>query len=115
MGTWLRQRLITRARLLQVVSIVGGLLIWELIASNYSHFILPSPSSVLVRLLDPTYAMQLATALGASLQHMFVGFGLALAIAIPPGILMDRIPRLEAMLDPVVTALYELPDRTSVV
>src|SRR3546814_6444714 len=59
MGIWLRQRLITRARLLQVVSIVGGLLIWELIASNYSHFILPSPSSVLVRLLDPPYAMQL--------------------------------------------------------
>src|SRR3546814_10205033 len=82
MGTWLRQRLITRARLLHVVSIVGGLLIWELIASNYSHFILPSPSSVLVRLLDPTYAMQLGAALGASLQPMFVGFGLALAIAI---------------------------------
>src|SRR3546814_19058411 len=80
MGTWLRQRLITRARLLQVVSIVGGLLIWELIASNYSHFILPSPSSVLVRLLAPTYALQLATALGASLQPLFVGFGPALAL-----------------------------------
>src|SRR3546814_18508769 len=77
MGAWLRQRLITRARLLQVVSIVGGLLIWELIASNYSHFILPSPSRVLVRLLDPTYAMQIGAALGASLHHMFIGSGLA--------------------------------------
>src|SRR3546814_15687937 len=55
MGTCLRQRLITRARLLQVVSIVGGLLLWELIASNYSHFILQSPSRVLVRLIDPNY------------------------------------------------------------
>src|SRR3546814_9362242 len=53
--------------------------------------------------------MQLGAALGASLQHMFVGFGLALAIAIPLGILMGRIPRLEALLDPVVNALYAIP------
>lgn len=108
-SAWLRKRVLTRARLLQIASIVGGLLIWELIASGYSHFILPSPSSVLVRLFDPNYAPRLLSALWYSLQHMFVGFGLALAIAIPLGILMGRLPRLDALLDPVVNALYAIP------
>lgn len=96
-------------RLTQALSILGGLLIWELIASQYSHFILPPPSAVLLRLLNPAFDLKLLQALGAALQHMFLGFGLALAIAVPLGILMGRIPRLNALLDPVVSALYAIP------
>lgn len=107
-GRWRRTPFV-RNRLLQILSIVGGLAIWELVASHYSQLILPPPSSVLLRLVDPAYALTLLSALGSSLQHMLVGFGLALAIGLPLGMLMGRMPRLDALLDPVVNALYAIP------
>ena len=102
-------RLTNSGRLLQAASILGGLLLWELIASQYSQFILPPPTAVLRRLLDPAFDLKLLQALGGALQHMVLGFGLALALAIPLGVLMGRNPRLNALLDPVVSAVYAIP------
>lgn len=102
-------RLVTPERLTQAASILGGLVIWELIASQYSAFILPPPSAVLKRLFDPAYDVKLVVALYGALQHMLVGFGLAVAVAVPLGIAMGRMPRVNAMLDPIVNALYAIP------
>lgn len=105
LGTWLTDS----GRLTQVVSVLGGLLVWELIASQFSHFILPPPSAVLARLLDPVFDLKLLSALGRSLQAGILGFMLSLAAAIPLGLLMGRNPRLNAMLDPIISALYSIP------
>lgn len=104
-----RSRLLDANRLTQVASILGGLLIWELVATQYSAFILPPPSAVLKRLFDPAFDAKLLPALWGALQHFAVGFGLAIAVAVPLGIAMGRSPRLNAMLDPVVSALYAIP------
>ncbi|HET7730697.1 MAG TPA: ABC transporter permease [Usitatibacter sp.] len=96
-------------RLTQAASILGGLVIWELVASQYSSFILPPPSAVLRRLLDTAFDMKLLVALYGALQHMLAGFALAVAVAVPLGIMMGRMPRLNAMLDPIVSALYAIP------
>ena len=101
--------LFSAARLTQAASILGGLLIWELVASQYSAFILPPPSAVLKRLFDSAFDTKLIAALYGALQHMLVGFGLAVAVAIPLGIVMGRNPRVNAMLDPIVNALYAIP------
>jgi ABC-type nitrate/sulfonate/bicarbonate transport system permease component len=102
-------RLLNADRLTQVASILGGLIIWELVATQYSAFILPPPSAVLKRLLDPGFDAKLLPALWGALKHFAVGFGLAIAVAVPLGIAMGRSPRLNAMLDPVVSALYAIP------
>ncbi|MEO5693538.1 MAG: ABC transporter permease [Usitatibacter sp.] len=101
--------LLNAERLTQVASIVAGLLIWELVATQYSAFILPPPSAVLRRLFDPAFDLKLLKALYGALQHMLAGFGLAVAVAVPLGILMGRHPRINAMLDPLVSALYAIP------
>jgi len=98
-----------RDRALQAASLLVGLILWEAIASQLSTFVLPPPSNVLAKFFDLAFTAQLLAALGNALQHMALGFGLALLVAIPLGILMGRIPWLNAMLDPVVTALYAIP------
>lgn len=108
-GSRMGGALLNAERLTQAASIVGGLLAWELLASQYSSFILPPPSAVLRRLFDSAFDMKLLVALYGALQHMLVGFGLAVAVAIPLGILMGRMPRVNAMLDPIVSALYAIP------
>ena len=102
-------RLLGADRLTQAASVLAGLIIWELVATQYSAFILPPPSAVLKRLFDPAYDAKLLGAMYQALKHMFAGFGLAVAIAVPLGILMGRLPRVNAMLDPIVSALYAIP------
>ncbi len=102
-------RIASAPRTVQLASVFGGLLIWQLAASQYSHFILPPPSAVLLRMMDIGFDLRLLQALSGSLQHMLVGFGLAFGIALPLGMLMGRMPRLYAMLDPIVSALYAIP------
>ncbi len=98
-----------RDRALQAASLLVGLALWEAIASQLSTFVLPPPSNVLAKFFDLAFTTQLLAALGNALQHMALGFGLALLVAIPLGILMGRIPWVNAMLDPVVTVLYAIP------
>jgi len=100
---------LTHPRFLQGVSILVGLAIWQVAAGQFSHFILPAPSAVALRFLDPAFAWTLLLALGRALVHMLAGFGLALAVAVPLGILLGRSPRLNAMFDPVISAFYAVP------
>jgi ABC-type nitrate/sulfonate/bicarbonate transport system permease component len=92
-----------------IASIAVGLLIWEIAAGGFSRFILAPPSAVAARFLDPAFAIPLATSLLSSLSHMVVGFALAFGIALPLGMLMGRSSRLNAMVDPVINALYAIP------
>lgn len=105
----LMRRFIAAPRLVQGVSVLTGLLIWQLVSTQYSHFILPPPSAVLARVMDLKFDARLMTALWGSLQHLAVGFALAFGIALPLGILMGRNPRLNAAVDPIISALYAIP------
>ncbi len=102
-------RRLPAGHLLPIASIAAGLLIWEIGAGGFSRFILPPPSAVAARFIDPTFAPALATGLLSSLSHMVVGFALAFGIALPLGMLMGRLPRVNAMVDPVINALYAIP------
>ena len=55
------------------------------------------------------FDLKLLSALWGSLQHLAVGFALAFGIALPLGILMGRNPRLNAAVDPIISALYAIP------
>lgn len=105
----LMRRFVAAPRLVQCVSVLAGLLIWQIVSSQYSHFILPPPTAVLARVMDLSFDLKLLTALWGSLQHLAVGFGLAFGIALPLGILMGRNPRLNAAVDPIISALYAIP------
>lgn len=96
-------------RVLQVASLIGGLLIWQAASTQFSHFILPAPTAVIGRYFDPAFSATLLENMGQAFRHMLMGFGLSLAAAIPIGIILGRSRRLNAMFDPVISALYAIP------
>ncbi|MCZ7854967.1 ABC transporter permease [Agrobacterium salinitolerans] len=95
--------------LLMLVSIVAGLVVWQLVAQRYSSFVLASPAAVAVRLGEMVVSGELPAAFAAALQHMVIGFVIACGIAFPLGFLMGRIRFVHDLLDPIVNLIYAVP------
>lgn len=96
--------------IVRVVTLVAFLALWEWYAADKSIALLAAPSKVAEAFYRLVVADQaLIVALIGSIGTMFVGLGMAIAVAIPLGILMGRSTTLEAVLDPYVTVLYVLP------
>uniref|UniRef100_UPI003B51EF78 ABC transporter permease n=1 Tax=Roseovarius indicus TaxID=540747 RepID=UPI003B51EF78 len=96
-------------RALGLVSVLIGLALWELAATQFHSLVLPPPSAVLVKFVEPDFLLRLLPALGQSLLTLAVGFGLALVIAIPLGIALGRSRLLFKMFDPLISAIYAIP------
>jgi ABC-type nitrate/sulfonate/bicarbonate transport system permease component len=94
---------------LYVVSILAGLLLWELIAAQFSKVVLSPPTAVLRHLWVNTQSLVLPSLLWQSLGHAGLGYLLAVAAAIPLGFLMGRSEKVFCLLDPVVNAIYAIP------
>jgi ABC-type nitrate/sulfonate/bicarbonate transport system permease component len=95
--------------LLFPVSIAGGLALWEMGSRLVPSSLLPPPSAVAMRLLELTADGSLPLALLSSLQHMVIGYLIAVALAVPIGILLGRSPSAATALEPVLNALYAIP------
>ena len=91
------------------LSLLGGLIAWELIAAQFSKFVLSPPTAVARHLYIHSVNLELPRLLWYSLGHTLLGYALALAVAVPLGFLMGRSERVFAMFDPVVNALYSIP------
>jgi ABC-type nitrate/sulfonate/bicarbonate transport system permease component len=98
-----------RTSLLYGLSLLGGLIVWELIAAQFSRVVLSPPTAVARHLYSHTINLELPRLLWASLGHTFLGYGLAVAVAVPLGFLMGRSEWVFAMCDPIVNALYSIP------
>jgi NitT/TauT family transport system permease protein len=87
----------------------GGLLLgWEVAALAIQADVLPEPGQVFVtffRLLKG----DLLSHFGVSLARVAMGIGIALAAALPLGLLMGRRPALDAYLAPAVFLTYPVP------
>lgn len=92
------------------LSLLGGLIAWELIAAQFSKFVLSPPTAVARHLYIHSVNLELPRLLWYSLGHTLLGYTLAVAVAVPLGFLMGRSERVFAMFDPVVNALYSIPN-----
>jgi ABC-type nitrate/sulfonate/bicarbonate transport system permease component len=97
------------SRSVYAISILIGLIIWELVARAVPHIILPPPSAVLSRLVVDTLSGKLLVALFNALPAFFVGTMLALAIGLPAGFALGRSKTLARMFDPAINAVYAIP------
>ena len=95
--------------LLFPVSIAGGLAIWEAGSHLVPKGLLAPPSAVITRFGELVADGSLPLALLASLQHMVTGYVIAVALAVPIGILLGRSPAAATALEPVLNALYAIP------
>lgn len=101
--------LLQRPAVIYPLSFLLGLALWELIASQLPDVIFASPSAVLLHIVDATVSGELPRRFLGSLQHMLLGLGLALLVAIPVGFLMGRNETAFQMFDPVVNAIFSIP------
>lgn len=99
----------SRGRILSIASVIAVLVSWQLGSQHVSALILPPPTAVLGKFVDPAWLNSLLVALGHSLIQLALGFGLTLVIALPLGILMGRSRILRHMFEPVIGAFYAIP------
>jgi NitT/TauT family transport system permease protein len=101
--------LLASNRAVSALSIVAGVAIWQIAASQVSDFLLPAPLAVFARFADPAWLARLMRALSGSLVQLGLGFALSLAVALPLGIVIGRSSVLTRMFEPVINALYAIP------
>jgi NitT/TauT family transport system permease protein len=98
-----------RTGYLYALSLGSGLLVWELVAGQFSRVVLSPPSAVVTHLYLHTRSLELPTLLFYSLGHTLLGYALAVVVGVPIGFLMGRSERAFVMFDPIVNALYSIP------
>lgn len=86
-----------------------GLIIWAVIAAQYSGFVLASPLAVFRTLVADTISGELPVRFAAATVHMGAGFALACAVAIPFGLIIGRSKTLTDMIEPALTAIFAIP------
>ncbi len=101
--------------LARVLPVLVLLLLWEGTAALLNNRLLPPASSVLRALAAEAASGQLARNLGATLFRVFWAFTLAMVLGSALGIAMGRSPRLDRLLDSLVTGLLNLPALVGIV
>jgi len=98
-----------RTGFLYLLSILIGLLLWELIAGQFSKVVLSPPTTVARHLYAHTRSLLLPRLVLQSLGHAILGYALATAVAMPLGFVMGRSEKAFRMFDPVLNAIYAIP------
>lgn len=106
-----------RAILLAVSFPIALVVAWHFATSGRPNALIPPPSEVWLALRDLTagginddaFSETLHLHLLASLSRVFGGFGLALGVALPLGLLIGRIELIRQLLDPSLQLLRPVP------
>ncbi|MGQ0548349.1 MAG: ABC transporter permease [Armatimonadota bacterium] len=95
----------------QAVPIVVALAVWEGIARSglVNPRLFPRLAAMGEQLVFLLGSQQLGLHLGASLTRVVVGFGLAVAVGVPLGILMSRVALFGRVVEPVFSFGYPIP------
>jgi NitT/TauT family transport system permease protein len=96
---------------------VGVLVIWHFATYGRKYSLIPPPSEVAIELYDlafggiydDAFSETLLTHLLASVSRVYGGFAIALAIALPLGLMIGRIPFIRQLLDPTLQVLRPIP------
>ena len=95
--------------LVTVAAITVFLLFWEYFGRDVNPIFGSYPSAIFEAFIDLARSGKLMTALLQSVQPFFVGFGLAIVIGVPLGLVIGRFWVAEAALGLLVTGGYAMP------
>ncbi len=84
-------------RVVSLVIVLGG---WEVVGSRVNPIFLSTPSRVVVAFVELIRNGQLFEAMRISVLGIVIGFGAAVVLGIPIGIMMGRSRFVEAAIDP---------------
>jgi ABC-type nitrate/sulfonate/bicarbonate transport system permease component len=95
--------------LIRGLSVFVVLAAWEVLGASINPIFLSTPSRIALALFDITRNGQLFEALKLSLLGLVIGFGAAILVGVPLGIMMGRSRTVEAAFEPWVNALFVTP------
>lgn len=98
-----------RLWVIRIVSLVVLMSAWQIVGARMNPIFLSTPSKIVMALVDMGSNGKLVEALKISILGLVIGYGAAVIVGVPLGILMGRSRSLEAALDPYVNALYVTP------
>lgn len=98
-----------KAGTLRAISLVTLAVLWEIAGRAKGAHLLPPLSKVLSSWIELLISGQLFQALFVSVQALFLGFLLSVALGVPLGLLMGRYRKLDSFLDIYMTALLAVP------
>ncbi|AGZ45172.1 ABC transporter permease [Actinoplanes friuliensis] len=108
----LRAPITRRARIVLIIcSVLVPLVAWVAVAASGAvpEQFLPSPSAVLAAGWEMAQSGQLWTDTWASVQRILIGFGLAIVVSVPLGLVMGSFQAGQALFEPLVGLLRYLP------
>ena len=94
---------------IMLASIVCMVLLWEIFGRQVNPVFGSYPSAIAVAFWELVVSGQLWSALFESLQPFVVGYGLAIVVGVPVGLVIGRFRAAEAALGIYVTAGYAMP------
>ena len=94
-----------------VISIIGVLLVWELIcrAGFVSSLFLPAPSQIIASLFVMIGDGEIGISLAASMYRILVGFAIGSIIGLAVGLVTGTSALADKIGNPIVNALYPIP------
>lgn len=93
----------------RVLPLVALVLLWQLSALWVNGPLLPAPLQVVTVLGQQALSGELWLHLGMTLARVSVAFVLAMLLGVALGVAMGRQPRLNALLDPLLVTLLNVP------
>jgi ABC-type nitrate/sulfonate/bicarbonate transport system permease component len=106
-----RKRMRNRSFVLGAVGILGGLAIWQLLASSgivdptFSSSPFGTAQALAVMITERTVWESVA----GTLMSFATGLGISIVVAIPVGLVLGRTPWLREIFDPWINILYSVP------
>jgi ABC-type nitrate/sulfonate/bicarbonate transport system permease component len=95
--------------LLSVVSVLAGILIWQLLSMRLPPLFLPSPVATFQSSIELWRDGTLTRAIIASMSRILVGWSCGVIIGVPIGILMGHFRLVRQVLDPYVGFFRFIP------
>lgn len=92
-----------------VVSIVAGIVVWQLLAMKYGSALVASPRQTLSAARELAENGTLFNSVVASSRRILIGWGLGLAVGVPMGLLMGQVPIIRRLLDPYIEFFRFIP------
>jgi taurine transport system permease protein len=94
---------------LSLVSILGGLAVWQLLSLTVSPLFLPSPAATWAGFLELAKDGTLLSSILASSGRILSGWALGVAVGIPLGIFMGYFTWVRRLLDPYIEFFRFIP------
>ncbi|MFB6131674.1 MAG: ABC transporter permease [Salinigranum sp.] len=102
-------RYLSKGRTINVLSILVGILVWQVASQSLGAVILAPPSAVIAKTYELVISMELVSAAIGSFQTLLLGYVISIVVAVPLGFALGQSKYVLWALNPYIDAVYTSP------